>query len=51
VVSRIRTAAGKDVTILAGGQAFGNNPTTAKDMGADLLVGGFEDISRVVGCR
>ena len=51
VVSRIRAIAGKDVTILAGGQAFRNNPATAKDMGADMLVGGFEDMARVVGCR
>jgi methanogenic corrinoid protein MtbC1 len=50
VVSRIRAIAGKDVTILAGGQAFRNNPATAKDMGADMLVGGFGDIARVVGC-
>ena len=49
VVSRIRTAAGKDVTILAGGQAFRNNPAEAKQMGADVLVGGFGDIARVVG--
>jgi methanogenic corrinoid protein MtbC1 len=51
VVSRIRTAAGKDVTILAGGQAFRNNPTTAEQMGADRLVGGFGDIAKVVGCK
>jgi len=49
VVSRIRATAGNDVTILAGGQAFRDNPTTAKEMGADMLVGGFEDIANVVG--
>jgi methanogenic corrinoid protein MtbC1 len=49
VVSRIRTAAGKDVRILVGGQAFQSKSATAGQMGADMLLKGFEDIERLGG--
>jgi methanogenic corrinoid protein MtbC1 len=49
VVSRIRAAAGKDVAILVGGRAFRNNPGTAREMGADRLLEGFEDILHLGG--
>lgn len=50
VITRIREKAGKEVTIVVGGRAFRNNPEAAKAMGADLLLDGFDDISKMGGC-
>ena len=50
VVTKIRARAGNDVTIVVGGRAFRQNPRSAKEMGADLLLESFEDIRRLGGC-
>ncbi len=50
MMTRIREKAGKDAVLVVGGRAFKRNPGTAKDMGADLLLDGYEDIHKLEGC-
>jgi methanogenic corrinoid protein MtbC1 len=50
LVEKIRSAkemTKADFTIIVGGYAFERNPEVSEEMGADLLLSGFEDIRRL----